>query len=194
MEWLLWFIVTLTVIVITVLIFTPVANIIGAPFNAIMSEKIEALITGKPPVSDASIGQIVIDSVASQIRKLGYILPWSLLLLLISFVPVINIISPLLWIIFGSWLLSLEYLDYRWAITISFSSSKRRYWPSVRGLSLGFGSAVMVMTSTPILNFIVMPIAVAGATVLWCNYLMESQPDSGKTGTTDLSNPELPNK
>ncbi len=43
-----------------------------------------------------------------------------------------------------------------------------------RGLSLGFGGSVMVLTSIPIINFIVMPVAVAGATAMWVDQLSNS--------------------
>ena len=36
-----------------------------------------------------------------------------------------------------------------------------------RGISLGFGGGVMIMTSIPVVNFFAMPVAVAGATLLW---------------------------
>jgi CysZ protein len=36
-----------------------------------------------------------------------------------------------------------------------------------RALSLGFGAAAAGLTTIPILNFVVMPAAVAGATAMW---------------------------
>ena len=36
-----------------------------------------------------------------------------------------------------------------------------------RLMSLGFGGAVSVATMIPVLNFLVMPAAVAGATAMW---------------------------
>jgi len=43
-----------------------------------------------------------------------------------------------------------------------------------RGLSLGFGGSLMILTSIPIINFIVMPVAVAGATAMWVDQLSSS--------------------
>ena len=37
--------------------------------------------------------------------KLLYLLKWSVLILIISFIPVINIIAPPLWLVFGAWML-----------------------------------------------------------------------------------------
>ena len=147
--------------------FTPVANIIAAPFNALMSEKIESELTGRPVSSDISFMRMAIDTIRSQLGKLLYIMLWALGLFLVSLIPVINIIAPVLWVVFGSWLLSLEYFDYPMGNhDLVFAEQKRRL-AKRRGLSLGFGGGVMIMTSIPIINFIAMPVAVAGATLLW---------------------------
>ncbi len=171
LESILWLFITSLTAIIVFFIFTPVANIIAAPFNAIMAEKVEELLTGQDINSNVSLMTIIKDSIMSQIGKLVYILLWSLLLLLISFIPVINIISPFLWIIFGSWLLSLEYLDYPMGNHDLTFKQQKETLKKRRGLSLGFGGSVMILTSIPIINFIVMPVAVAGATAMWVDQL-----------------------
>ena len=174
LESILWLFITSLTAIIVFFIFTPVANIIAAPFNAIMAEKVEELLTGKEINSNISLMTIIKDSIMSQIGKLVYILLWSLLLLLISFIPVINLISPFLWIIFGSWLLSLEYLDYPMGNHDLTFKQQKETLKKRRGLSLGFGGSVMILTSIPIVNFIVMPVAVAGATAMWVDQLSAS--------------------
>jgi CysZ protein len=37
----------------------------------------------------------------------------------------------------------------------------------MRALSLGFGMAVMFSSMVPLINFVIMPAAVCGATALW---------------------------
>ncbi len=174
LESILWLFITSLTAIIVFFIFTPVANIIAAPFNAIMAEKVEELLTGQDINSNVSLMTIIKDSIMSQIGKLVYILLWSLLLLLISFIPVINIISPFLWIIFGSWLLSLEYLDYPMGNHDLTFKQQKETLRKRRGLSLGFGGSLMILTSIPIINFIVMPVAVAGATAMWVDQLSSS--------------------
>ncbi|MCC8998345.1 MAG: EI24 domain-containing protein, partial [Candidatus Contendobacter sp.] len=39
----------------------------------------------------------------------------------------------------------------------------RRHWP----LTLGFGGMTLLLTLIPVLNFLVMPAAVIGATLMW---------------------------
>lgn len=174
LEGILWLFITTLTAVIVFFVFTPVANIIAAPFNAIMAEKIEEKLTGKDINSNVSLITIIKDSIMSQIGKLVYILMWSLLLLLISVIPVVNVVSPFLWVIFGSWLLSLEYLDYPMGNHDLTFKQQKTSLKKRRGLALGFGGSVMVLTSIPIINFIVMPVAVAGATAMWVDQLSQS--------------------
>jgi len=169
----LWFIIVLLTAIVVFFTFTPVANIIAAPFNAIMAEKIEEKLTGRNVNSGVSLMTIIKDSIMSQIGKLVYIAAWSLSLLIIGLIPVINIISPFLWILFGSWLLSLEYLDYPMGNHDLTFKQQKQALKKRRGLALGFGGGVMALTSIPIINFIVMPIAVAGATAMWVDQLSD---------------------
>ena len=173
-ETLIWVFFVVLASLIVFFVFTPVANIIAAPFNALMAEKIEAYLTGQPPVSDIGFIKMAIDAIGSQLRKLLYIGLWALGLFLVSLIPVVNIVSPILWIVFGSWLLSLEYFDYPMGNhDLVFAEQKRRL-AERRGLSLGFGGGLMIMTSIPVVNFFAMPIGVAGATLLWVEQFQSS--------------------
>jgi uncharacterized protein involved in cysteine biosynthesis len=80
--------------------------------------------------SDTSFARMAIDAITSQLGKLVYILLWVLGLFLISLIPVINLIAPVLWVVFGSWLLSMEYFDYPMVITTSLSLIRKSVWAS----------------------------------------------------------------
>ncbi len=173
LEWLIWLFFGTLATVTVFFAFTPVANIVAAPFNALMSEKIEEILTDKANVSNTGFLEMAIGSIKSQLGKLVYILLWTAGLFLVSIIPLVNLIAPVLWVVFGSWLLSLEYLDYPMGNhDLSFDEQKRRL-AQKRGLSLGFGGAVMIMTSIPVVNFFAMPVAVAAATVLWVEQLKD---------------------
>jgi len=171
LRWIIWIIISTFTAIFIFFTFTPIANIVAAPFNALLSEKIEIRLTGKTIGVNSSFMKMARDSLLSQVRKLVYIIFWSAVLLLISLIPLVNFAAPFLWVIFGSWLLSLEYLDYPMGNHELNFTRQRQILAARKGLSLGFGSSVMVLTSIPLLNFIVMPVAVAGATVLWVEQL-----------------------
>ncbi|MCG6891085.1 MAG: sulfate transporter CysZ [Gammaproteobacteria bacterium] len=177
LEWLIWLFFGTLAALTVFFTFTPVANIVAAPFNALMSEKIEIYLTGKAPSTNVSFARMALDAIGSQLHKLVYIMLWALALFLISLIPVINLIAPVLWVIFGSWLLSLEYLDYPMGNhELVFDEEKRRLRER-RGIALGFGGAVMILTSIPVVNFITMPVAVAGATLLWVEQFRDNPAD-----------------
>ncbi len=179
-EWLIWIFFGVLAAITVFFSFTPIANIVAAPFNALMSEKIEIELTGKAVSSNISFARMAIDAIGSQLRKLVYIMFWALGLFLVTLIPVVNLVAPVLWIVFGSWLLSLEYFDYPMGNhDLVFAEQKKRLGER-RGIALGFGGAVMIMTSIPIINFFAMPVAVAGATLLWVE---QFQPDSISTET-----------
>ena len=171
LRWIIWIVISTFTAIFIFFTFTPIANIVAAPFNALLSEKIEIKLTGKAISANSSFMEMARDSFLSQIRKLVYIIFWSAVLLLISLIPLVNFAAPFLWVIFGSWLLSLEYLDYPMGNHELNFTRQKQILAARKGLSLGFGSSVMVLTSIPLLNFIVMPVAVAGATVLWVEQL-----------------------
>ena len=172
----IWLVISTFTAIFVFFTFTPIANIVAAPFNALLSEKIETRLSGKEISSNTSFINLVRTSVLSQLGKLVYILFWSAALLLISFIPLINFAAPFLWVIFGSWMMSLEYLDYPMGNHELDFKQEKQILAARKGLALGYGSSVMVLTSIPLLNFIVMPVAVAGATLLWVEQLnAESQ-------------------
>jgi CysZ protein len=173
-EWLIWLFFGTLAAVTVFFSFTPIANIIAAPFNALMAEKIEIHLTGRALSSNISFARMALDAIGSQLRKLVYILLWALGLFLVSLIPVINLVAPLLWVVFGSWLLSLEYFDYPMGNHDLVFDEEKRLLRERRGIALGFGGGVMVLTSIPIVNFITMPIAVAGATLLWVEQFQAS--------------------
>lgn len=174
LQWLLWLFFGALAAIIVFFSFTPIANIIAAPFNALMSEKIEIHLTGKSASSGIGFARMAVDAIRSQLGKLFYILLWALGLFLVSLIPGINLLAPLLWFVFGAWLLSLEYFDYPMGNhDLNFAEEKQRL-AARRGISLGFGGAMMIMTSIPVINFFAMPLGVAAATLLWVEQFQSS--------------------
>ena len=115
-TWILWPLIIVTVSLIAGYFFTSVALIIASPFNALLAEKAEELIT-------------------------------------------------------GAWMMSIQFVDYPMDNhQLSFAEVKRAV-RSRRLSSLGFGGLVAVCTGIPLVNFFVVPAAVVGATLLWCEEL-----------------------
>ncbi len=170
LQWLLWplfVIVTLTVVFFT---FSIVANLIGAPFNGFLAEAVENHLRGNPDGEQSITGsmtQEIIKAIRSESAKFLYFIKRAIPLLILMFIPGLQI----LWVLFGAWMLALEYIDYPMGNHGHTFTEERDRLKQRRLLALGFGGAVMLMTMIPLVNFIVMPVAVAGATRLWVQEL-----------------------
>ncbi len=171
LSWLEWIILPLFYITIFLLVFytfTLVANLIAAPFNSLLAARIESHLTGQKPehISSEKMWKIVMRSFGSEIHKLLYFIKWLIPLVILTFIPVVNIVAPFLWFIFAAWSFSLEYMDYPLANHGMLFKDIRQYNRINRMRALGLGTGVFIMTSIPFINFLAMPVAVAGATRL----------------------------
>jgi CysZ protein len=172
-KWILWPLIVITVSLIAGYFFTTVALIIASPFNALLAEKAEELITGKPVNSLEGFGAALASiprSVLRELVKLLYYIPMALLVLLLSFIPGVGAVA---WLLLGAWMMSIQFVDYPMDNhQLSFTEVKRAV-RSRRLSSLGFGGLVALCTAIPLVNFIVVPAAVVGATLLWCEELQQ---------------------
>lgn len=168
LHWLLWPIFILTVLVVVFYTFSLVANLVAAPFNSILAGRVEQLIdpAGRSSSRDISWRELLLAPLA-ELGKSLYFIAWALLPLLLSFVPVINVAAPAIWVVFTAWMLALEYADYPLGNRgLNFRAQRRllrQKWP----LTLGFGGTILLLTLIPGLNLLVMPAAVIGATLMW---------------------------
>jgi len=87
-------------------------------------------------------------------------------LLLLYLIPGINILAPVLWGLFAAWMLTLEYIDYPFSNHNLLFPAYRTILKKKRLLSLGFGGAALALTIIPFINFIAIPVSVAGATAM----------------------------
>jgi CysZ protein len=172
LEWILWPLFVLLVVILVFYGFTLVANLIAAPFNGLLAEKVELLLTGQPLDSGGGFKQALVELVPTligEVRKVLYTLLWAIPFLILAFV--LPVIGPIIWFLFTAWTLALEYSDFPMANHgLKFREMRRR----LRGrpvLSLGFGAATAGLTMVPVVNFIAMPSAVAGATAMWVKEL-----------------------
>lgn len=173
-EWILWPLIGVTFSLISGYLFTAVALIIASPFNGLLAEKAEELVTGKPvsgPEGLANALMLVPRGIFRELAKLMYYVPMAAFVLLITFIPGINAVAPLLWFLLGAWMMSIQFVDYPMDNhQLSFADVKEAV-RSRRLSSMGFGGVVALCTGIPIVNFFVVPAAVVGATLLWCKEL-----------------------
>jgi len=170
LAWLFWILFGLSALLIVFFTFSLLANIIGAPFNTLLAEATEFYLTGQLPEDAGGWKKMlaeIIPTLLDELRKLIYLIAWSIPFLILFLIPVINIVAPFTWLAFSAWMLTIEYADYPMGNHGMRADEQKIRLGKKRLLSVGFGGAVTVTTMIPVLNFLVMPAAVAGATLMW---------------------------
>ncbi|HAB02945.1 MAG TPA: sulfate transporter CysZ [Pseudomonas sp.] len=170
LSYILWPLFVALLVLMVFFTFTLVANVIAAPFNGFLAEKVEVVVRGQDPFPAFSWGELVAmvpRTFGREMRKLGYFLPRAIGLFILSLIPVVNVIAAPLWLLFGVWMMAIQYIDYpadnnkmSWQDMLAWLRQKR--WQS-----LGFGGITYLALLIPVVNVLMMPAAVAGATLFW---------------------------
>lgn len=179
LSWLLWPLAVILVLAIIMYVFSSIANLIAAPFNGLLAEKLEEHLTGQEVSGRETIAQAIASfprSIGREFSKVFYYLGFALLTLVASFF--ISPLAPLLWFCLNAWMMAVEYCDYPMDNhKLKFKDARARI-ASQRGTSFSFGALVMLGTMIPILNLFIMPAAVCGGTLMWVERLKKNEPSA----------------
>ncbi len=152
--------------------FTILANLIASPFYSKLSKRtLELLIEnetpkGKKPKKIKSIPEVsLMKNLYGEWLRIRYLLSWSLFLLIFSIIPVINLIAPILWLLFGAWGMALEYLTYPLENRGLLFPEQKKLAKEVRFGALTFGGISLFGLTIPFFNIVVSPVAVIAATI-----------------------------
>ncbi|MBQ1782718.1 MAG: sulfate transporter CysZ [Gammaproteobacteria bacterium] len=173
LEWitgLLWPLAVLTLLLGVALVFNLVGNWIAAPFNGLLAERTEILLRGQAG-AELSVKQMAADLpriMKREWQKLAHFLPKAIGCLLLNFVPVVGtLLAPLAWFVLAAWMAAVQYADYPFDNhRVSFDEMKEALRER-RGGALSFGAVVTLLTMVPLVNLVIMPVAVCGATSWW---------------------------
>ncbi len=173
LAYVLWPIAVISVLLIFALIFGTIANWIAAPFNGLLSEKMEHHLRGEP-ISDGGFVDIIKDiprTLKRELAKLLYFIPRAIVFILAFFL--LPVIGQILWFLFGAWMMAIQYCDYPFDNhKIGFKPMRLKLRDHL-GKSISFGLMVNIFALIPIVNFIVMPVAICGATQMWVDKLRD---------------------
>ncbi len=166
----LWLIAAFFLIFVYGYSFSIIANLIAAPFNGLLAEKIETKLTGIAPPPEP-LSTMIPRTLLRELLKLWYFLSRGLLvmlgLLLLSFIPLLQLLTPIIAALWGAWCMTIQYTDYP-ADNHKTPFKELRHQLMTQSLgSYSLGGLIMLGAMIPVLNIFVMPIAVAGATVFW---------------------------
>lgn len=185
------FLLYITLIVVLVFVFSwtfsSLTGLVAGPFTSLLSEKVEGFLrTGDqrpalplaPPARPAvieytqankkqSLMGVLVQSMIRETRKLLHGLRFIIPLMVVFFIPIINIAAPFLWLLFGAWMVALEYFDIPAENRKLTLDQTRQILRDRKFFALGFGTAGSILLLIPILNLLVVPVAVIGATIAW---------------------------
>lgn len=169
----LWYVVAIPTYIVAVLtavlgtqiVIVPIA---GGPFNEMLSEQVEAHVTGRAPPS-GSFGELLRDAVPIVWRSLttvAYNVCVTLIFWPLNFVPAVG---PFLYMIPLAHVKALEALDPTFGRRRMSLAEKRAWMAARRAPILGLGAAVVLGNFIlPIVGtLIVVPAAAAGGTLLY---------------------------
>ncbi len=170
LDWLFWLLYGAVILLMLAYGFVILANLIGSPFYGYLAELTEKELTGQALDTGGGWMQILRDiprALWREVQKILYYLPRALGLLILGFIPVVNLLAALLWFAFNCWMMALQYVDYP-------ADNHRVSFPALRrGLgarrlsAFGFGLPVALLAMVPVVNLVVVPAAVCGATAYW---------------------------
>ena len=168
LEFLMWPLFICAAIGIFFFMFNTIGNLIAAPFNMALAAKVQQL--ENPNIKQApqeKILQIITSSVHREYLKIRYSLFRMLLLLLLSFIPVINLITPFLWILFNSWIQCIQYCDTAAENRACSFQETLKLLKKNRLSALFLGLIVYILMFVPFLNLVVIPLAVIMSCLFW---------------------------
>jgi CysZ protein len=170
-EWLRYVLYPIAALLLLVLAFftaTLVGNLLLAPFNGLLADRVERALTGTSPSQDngerwtATMRRALRD----ELRKLAYILPRLLLVFVLGWIPFVGVIAVPIGLVLGAWLLALEFAGNplgNWGYSFA---DQRAYLRARPGRFIGFGFSAMGAALLPVFNFALIPASIAGMTAM----------------------------
>ncbi|MCC2615335.1 sulfate transporter CysZ [Aestuariibacter halophilus] len=171
LVYLLWPLALISILLVFALLFGTLANWIAAPFNGLLAEKVERHLTGQS-MQDGGMMDVVKDiprTLGREMTKFGYYVPRAIGFLLLFFL--LPVVGQVLWFLFTAWMMAIQYCDYPFDNHKVPFSSMRQTLNQHKGHAFSFGIMVSVFSMIPLVNFLVMPVAICGATKMWVDEL-----------------------
>ena len=153
--------------VLSFLAFAALTLAIGQPFYEAISKRVDDQLGGVPGEIDVPFLRSLPRSILDALRLLIVTALFGILIFGTGLIPVAGeIVAPVLGAMLGGWVLALELSSVPFERRGMRFKERRRILRSRRSMALGFGVATFVCFLIPLGAVLVMPAAVAGATLL----------------------------
>ncbi|MBT3672151.1 MAG: sulfate transporter CysZ [Porticoccaceae bacterium] len=171
LAWIIWFLFAILAMAIYAFSFTLLANLIGSPFYGVIAQRVIAT-EANSTVGSTSAAASAWQSVVREVQLIVYFVPRTLgvgvVALILSFIPVVNLLAPIIAASWAAWCLCLQYLDYAAdSEGVAFVDLRNKVSAN-RLSSMGFGVSTMVASAVPVVNLVILPASVVAGSLLWC--------------------------
>jgi CysZ protein len=154
-------------VLLAMLTFTALTLLIGDPFYEKISGKVEERFGGVPNEVQVPWWRSLARSLGDTARMVLISIAIGIPLFFVGFIPVVGqIVVPIVGAAVGGWFLAVELVGVPFARRGLLLADRRRLLRANRPLALGFGVSVFVCFLIPLGAVLVMPVAVAGGTLL----------------------------
>jgi CysZ protein len=169
--WLVWILAVLVLLAANTVALLLVGQVLASPFLDMLSERIETLVLGSPPVplSARRLVLAVLLSLSDLFWSLVYWLAGSTVLAVLGLFVVLAPVAAVLGFVFSALLLANEFIGLALARELVPFRHRWRLLKGQRLLAVGFGSSCMILFAVPGLNLLLLPLAAAGGTLLYCD-------------------------
>ena len=167
LRWIMWVLAVLMMALVFGVSFTTLTLLIGAPFYVVLTRRAMEQVSVEPfPSASTSFTGIIQETASAVLRELSKIrrfVPWVLLALVISLIPVINVLAPIVWLLVNSWIFAFQFVDYPIDARQRPITETREWLAEHRAAAFGVGAGVALCASVPFLNVVAFPSAIIGA-------------------------------
>jgi CysZ protein len=174
LTYFLWTVAVLLTMILVFFCFTVTGSIIASPFNDLLSEKTEELLTGVPndePFIFKIFLKDALRTIMDESKKIIIFILLMVILLFLNLLPGGTLLFSFLSVLLTIFFLVIEYTGYVFYRKHLSFKDQRRFISSRKFKMLGFGTGVMAVLTIPFLQFFCIPLGVVGATRL-CHDIM----------------------
>ena len=152
--------------------FTVVGNLLASPFNDLLSERTEEVLSGKRNDEPFVLGRFFRDALSTvllEAKKMWVFVMVMVLILPLNLLPGVgNTLYTVLAISLTLFFLCFEYLGFVLVRKRQFFREQKSYIFARKFLMLGYSCGVMAILAIPFFQLLCIPLAVIGVTRLWC--------------------------
>jgi CysZ protein len=158
----------LLVLFVCYLLFITLGNLVTAPFNEEISQRVEEIVTRGGVGHKMGFWEDAYVSIIGELEKIVFYLSILFVIFLLNFIPVIgNVTSAIIGTVFSFFYNALDFLDFPMTRKKMRFKDKLKVTRSGKLLTYGFGAAAFLMMFLPVVNVFMKPILVVAGTSLY---------------------------